>query len=324
MSAAKRVSLGLAIALALGVATFAVYVSSRQHLRFEVPEPPVVASLDSAVIARGHYIVRDVAVCGSCHAAPSAKAAQAEGANVALSGGNQWKIPPGEFYARNITPDPETGIGRFSDGAIARALRNGVGHDGRALLPFMEMQGLSDDDLGAVVSYLRSQPPVRNPVPDHHYNLLGMVVRATVLATPVGPKTQPPERAPHGASIENGRYVAGSVANCWACHTQRNMNTGAVAGPLYAGATDFEDPDTPDRTWSPPNITAAARTGRLAPFDEDAFVARFRAGRAIPGSPMPWQAYRRMTDDDLRAIYRFLKSVPAAEHDVGPPFVIKK
>jgi len=53
--------------LALGVATFAVYVSSRQHLRFEVPEPPVVASLDSAVIARGRYIVRDVADCGSCH-----------------------------------------------------------------------------------------------------------------------------------------------------------------------------------------------------------------------------------------------------------------
>ena len=139
----------------------------------------------------------------------------------------------------------------------------------------------------------------------------------------MGPKSPPPERAPHGASIENGRYLAGSVANCWACHTQRNMNTGALAGPLYAGATDFEDPDTPDRTWSPPNIAAAARTGRLARFDEDAFVARFRAGRAIPGSPMPWQAYRRMTDDDLRALYRFLKSVPAAEHDVGPPFVIK-
>src|SRR5438552_19125255 len=70
MSAAKRVSLGLAIALALGVAAFALYVSSRQHLRFDVPEPPVVASLDSAVIARGHHIVRDVGVCGSCHAAP--------------------------------------------------------------------------------------------------------------------------------------------------------------------------------------------------------------------------------------------------------------
>ena len=72
-------------------------------------------------------------------------------------------IPPGEFHARNITPDTETGIGQFSDGAIARALRHGVGHDGRALLPFMELQGLSDEDLVAVVSYLRSQP--RGPQP---------------------------------------------------------------------------------------------------------------------------------------------------------------
>ena len=78
MSAAKRVSLGLAIALALVIAAIAAYVSSRQHLRFDVPEPQVVASLDSAVIARGRYIVRDVADCGSCHGAPSAKAAHAE------------------------------------------------------------------------------------------------------------------------------------------------------------------------------------------------------------------------------------------------------
>ena len=187
----------------------------------------------------------------------------------------------------------------------------------------MEMQGLSDEDLVAMVSYLRSQPPVRNLVPDHDYNLVGKIVRATILAAPVGPKSPPPQRSPRGATIENGRYLAGSVANCWACHTQRHPNTGALAGPFYAGATDFEDPDTPGRSWSPPNITSATRTGRLVRFTEDAFVARFRAGRAFPDSPMPWQAYRRMTDDDLRAIFRFLKSVPAPERDVGPPVVVK-
>jgi hypothetical protein len=79
----------------------------------------------------------------------------------------------------------------------------------------------------------------------------------------------------------------------------------------------------PSRTWNPPNLTPDSKTGRSAIFTEDQFVARFRAGRVIPGSPMPWQAFRLMTDDDLRAIYRFLRTLPAVENDVGPPFVAK-
>jgi mono/diheme cytochrome c family protein len=320
----KGVVLGLIVVLVLGIGMLSVVVASRQNLKFNVPEPALAASSDSAVIARGRYVVRTVAVCGSCHGATAAKAAQAAGEEVPLSGGYEWRIPPGVIRARNITPDPETGIGRISDGSIARALRHGVGHDGRALLPFMEMQGLSDEDLVAVVSYLRAQPPVRNAVPDHHFNPLGKIIKATVLANPVGPKSSPPARSPRGASVENGGYLAGSVANCWACHTQRNPNTGAMDGALYAGATGFEDPDTPDRLWSPPNITSDAGTGRVGRMNEDQFVARFRAGRIIPGSPMPWQAYARMTEEDLRAMYRFLKTVPTAAREVGPPFVTKK
>src|SRR5262245_37316112 len=268
----------------------AVFVASRQNLRFDAPEPPVAASTDSAVVERGHYIVRNVAGCAQCHGAPEAKAAYTAGEDVPLSGGHQWKIPPGEFYARNITPDPETGIGKISDGKIARALRYGVGHDGRALLPFMEMQGLSDQDLVAVVSYLRSQSPVHSPVPSHHYNLLCKIVRATILSKPVGPKTPPPQATPHGPTVENGRYLAGSVANCWACHTQRDPNTGELTGAMYAGSSEFQDEDNPKRSWAPPNLTSAPNTGVLARLTEDAFVARFHAGRTIPGSPMPWQA----------------------------------
>ena len=320
----RRILLGLALLVVLVVGAFAVYVASRQHLRFNaVPEPQIAASADTAIVARGHYVVRVVGNCAACHAATGQRTAYENGADVPLSGGFTFNIPPGEFHVRNITPDPETGIGRFSDGAIARALRFGVGHDGRALLPFMEMQGLSDEDLTAVISYLRSQPPVRNPIPDHHYNVLGMVVRATVLANPVGPKSPPPHLSPRGATIENGRYLAGSVANCWACHTSRNPNTGELTGPLYGGAKEFADDFNPNRTWNPPNLTPDPKTGRSAIFSEDQFVARFRAGRVIPDSPMPWQAFRLMTDDDLRAIYRFLRTLPPVENDVGPPFVTK-
>ncbi|HTK69317.1 MAG TPA: cytochrome c [Candidatus Eisenbacteria bacterium] len=319
----RRILLGLVLLIALTVVGVAIFIASRQNLRFNPPEPEIAASADSAVIARGHYVVRVVGNCAECHGATDHAKDYEAGADVPLSGGFEFKIPPGEFRVPNITPDPETGIGRFTDGAIARALRLGVGHDGRALLPFMEMQGLSDEDLTAVISYLRSQAPVHHQVPGDHYTLLGRIVRATVLTTPVGPKSPPPHDSPQGPTVERGRYLAGSVANCWACHTARNNNTGQLAGPMYAGTTGFTHESDPTRSWNPPNLTPDPKTGRSALFSEDNFVARFRAGKVIPGSPMPWQALRSMTDDDIRAIYRFLRTLPPVVNDVGPPSAAK-
>jgi mono/diheme cytochrome c family protein len=184
----------------------------------------------------------------------------------------------------------------------------------------MEIQGLSDDDLVAVVSYLRTQPPVHHDVPMHQYNLLGSIVKATVLANPVGPHETPLKQSPRGATIENGHYLAESVALCWACHTQRNMATGALVGSRYGGAIAFEQSADHKYSWSPPNITSDP-TGRLGSMTEDEFVTRFRAGRLIEGSPMPWPSFGSMAEDDLRAIYRYLKSLPPVKRDVGPPKV---
>ena len=303
------------------VAGGAIFVASRQHLKFDPPYPEVTASTDSAIVARGHYIVRNAAPCASCHGDPAQRAEYSRGEDVPLVGGQVFDIPPGQFYPRNITPDAETGLGNVSDRAIARALRFGVGHDGRALLPFMEMQGLADDDLQAVVSYLRTQAPVRHRVPDHHYNVLGKVVKATALSKPVGPSSPPPSRAPRGVGVETGHYLVESVALCWACHTERSQMTGALTGPRFGGTTGFTETDDPGHTWSPPNITSDPATGRLGRLSEDQFVARFRQGRVIPGSPMPWQAFSRLDEDDLRSIYRYLKTVPPAVRDVGPPVV---
>ena len=317
----RKVLLIVGAVLLVVVVGGAVFVASRQNLRFDGRYPAVTASSDLAIVERGRYIVRDVAPCAACHGDPAQRQAYATGADVPLVGGFVFDIPPGRIYARNLTPDPETGLGNVSDSAIARALRYGVGHDGRALLPFMEMQGLSDDDLQAVVSYLRTQAPVRNPVPPHHFTLLGNVVKATALANPVGPPTTPLTRAPRGASVETGQYLVESVALCWACHTERSRMTGALTGPRFGGTTGFTESDDPTHSWSPPNITSDAETGRLGKLTEDQFVARFRQGRVIPGSPMPWQAFSRMADEDLRAMYRYLKSVPPVRRDNGPAVV---
>jgi mono/diheme cytochrome c family protein len=318
----RKILIAIGTVLVVLIVGGGVFVGARQNLRFDnTPYPEVAASKDSSVIERGRYIVRNVGPCAGCHGDPKQRTAFANGADVPLVGGFAFDIPPGSFYTRNLTPDAETGLGNISDKAIARALRFGVGHDGRALLPFMEMQGLADDDLRAVVSYLRSQPPVRNPVPPHRFNFLGKIVKATALSKPVGPSSTPLAQAPHGASVETGRYLVESVALCWACHTERSQMTGALTGPRFGGTKGFTESDDPSRSWSPPNITSDPETGRLGKMNEDQFVARFRQGRVLPGSPMPWQAFSRMNEEDLRAIYQYLKSVPAVKRDNGPPVV---
>jgi mono/diheme cytochrome c family protein len=319
MARALRIVLLLLVVL---LAAGALFVALRQNLTFEAPYPDVAASSDPAVIERGRYIVRDLAPCAGCHVSTADRSAYMEGVDVALAGGFVFDIPPGRFYTLNLTPDADTGLGRVSDGAIARALRHGVGHDGRALLPFMEMQGLADDDLEAVVSYLRTLPPVRHAVPAHEYTLLGKVLKATVLANPIGPAEPPPARAPRGVSIDTGRYLVESVSLCWACHTERSQMTGELTGPRFGGTTGFTETDDPDHSWSPPNITSDPETGRLGRMSEDQFVARFRLGRVIPRSPMPWQAFARLAEDDLRAMYQYLKSVPPVKNDVGPAVVV--
>ena len=320
----RKILLVLVGLVVLVIVACVVFVASRQNLKFDAPYPEVTASTDSSVIARGHYIVRNIANCTQCHGDTTQYAAMMAGEDVPLSGGFTWVIPPGSIHARNITPDAETGIGQFSDGAVARALRNGIGHDGRALLPFMEMQGLSDEDLVAVVSYLRTQPPVHNLVPMHQFTVLGKVIKATMLANPVGPKETPPQASPHGATVENGKYLVESVGLCWACHTQRDEKTGQLVGPRFGGATGFKEPADPGHLWAPPNITSDPTTGRLGQMTEDEFVTRFRAGRLLPGSPMPWQGFMRMDEDDMRAIYRYLKTVPPVTRDVGPPVTNEK
>src|SRR6185369_5464761 len=102
----------------------------------------------------------------------------------------------------------------------------------------------------------------------HQYNLLGKIVKATVLANPVGPKETPPKVSPHGANVENGKYLVQSVALCGSCHTQRNQATGAFEGPYLGGATGFDATDS--LSWSPPNITSG-HGGRLAQMTEDEF-----------------------------------------------------
>jgi mono/diheme cytochrome c family protein len=229
----------------------------------------------------------------------------------------EFHTPVGTFRVPNITTDSETGIGRLKDEEIARLIRYGVKPNGQAALPFMPYANLSDDDLTAIISYLRTQKPVKNEVEDHDVNPLGRIVQAYVLE-PKGPTGTPPKSFPPAATAEYGEYIAHNIGNCVMCHTQVDMRTGAFAGPMFGGGAEHEATGNPTKKYVAPNLTPDPRWGWLQGWTEDAFVQRFHAGRVHADSPMPWESFKGMTDDDLRALYRYLQTLPPAQTGPDP------
>jgi mono/diheme cytochrome c family protein len=311
-----RVLLGLVSLLLLAVAGLAATAQARWDRTFDVPLPEVQASDDPAVVARGRYLVFGPAHCSYCHMPQSEWPRLDAGEELPLVGGYEFVLPIGRLVTPNLTPDVETGIGRYSDGQLARMLRHGVRPDGRASLPIMEFQNLSDEDLAAVISYLRSVPPVRHEVPDARWNLFGKALMATMVR-PTAPDGPVPATSPAAAaSVERGAYLANAVANCAGCHSPRNPMDGSYTGPRFSGGTMDVDGD-PTHVFSVPNLTPDPATGHIREWSEDQFLARFRAGKLHPGSHMPWNAFARMSDDDLRAVYRYLGTLDPVENDTG-------
>jgi mono/diheme cytochrome c family protein len=307
------------VGLAAAVAVLAVTVAVLERRTYDVPTPAVVASHDPVVIARGRYLATGPAHCVVCHGDPARDADVAAGRDVPLSGGREFKLPVGVFRAANLTADPETGVGAATDGQLARVLRNGVRRDGRPLVPIMpRFADLSVDDLTALVSFLRTLPPVRNGVVVHQPNALGHVVLATAFK-PGGPSRPVVAAVAPAPTPEYGRYLVHDVAGCVGCHTQRSLRTGAFTGPLLAGGFRLTEPS--GITYVTPNLTPAPNTGRITNWNEETFVARIKMGRGADGSPMPWPAFGRMSEADLRAIYRYLRTVPAVENDTGPSVI---
>jgi mono/diheme cytochrome c family protein len=223
----------------------------------------------------------------------------------------------GRFVAPNLTSDRETGLGAWSDDEIARVLRSGVSRDGH-MRPFMSLMGpLADDDLTAVISYLRTLPAVAGPKTDDQPTLLGKFV---IKGMPAEKRAAPPYRAPGEISLERGRYLALGAANCVGCHSGARPDHGLVPEQPYLSGASKPSPDETDPTmeFSPPNLTPDPTTGHIYSWDEDGFVARLKAGRVYPGSHMPWEAFGEMSEQDMRSIYRFLRSLPPTEHATGP------
>ena len=304
---------GVAVLLVLGVAISAT-VGWRPFLG-----PSARALTDRsfertpARLARGKYLVEAVNGCLGCHSEVDAKTpamppkAGREGAGLVWAEhGMPWLVAP------NITPDPETGAGRWSDDALARAIREGVGHDGRALFPVMPYERyrtMSDEDLASVIVYIRSLSPVRNALPlsapPFPVNRLINGVPQPILEPVPAPDLSTPEK--------RGKYLV-TMGACSDCHSPMDAHGQRIAGLEFAGGFPLENPNgkktsanlTPDPSGIPY-------------YDEALFVEVMRTGKVKARelhSVMPWGYYRHMTDEDLKSMFAYLKMLTPVKHSV--------
>jgi len=211
----------------------------------------------------------------------------------------------------NITPDLEAGIGSWTDDQLARAVREGIGHDGRVLLssmPYESFRSLSDDDLASIIVYLRSLLPAHNPLPRMRLPLI-LWLLDTGYPKPILKPVPPPD---FSDPIERGRYYV-ALGKCFDCHTPVTRWGRPIAGLEFAGGNWF-----PDGEVASANVTPDP-TG-IPYYDETLFIRVMRTGkigtRELRG-PMPWWYLGHMTDEDLRAMLAYLRTLRPVRHIVN-------
>jgi mono/diheme cytochrome c family protein len=262
-------------------------------------------------LARGRYLA-NLAHCFECHSQRDAEGNEVAG----MQGAGQVLAPeesniplPHFLVCPNITPDRETGAGLWTDQQLARAIREGIGHDGRILskmMPYWNFRFLTDEDLASIIVFLRSIPPVRNPLPKR--NLPREPVTDWRL------EVQPPP-LPLAASeaARRGEYLV-HIGNCTGCHTTADAQNRAVPGMLFGGGRVFV------RRWG---TAASANLTRdpsgIGYYDEAQFIRTIRLGRVgarVLNRTMPYPLFGRLSDDDLKSIFAYLRTLPPVQHRV--------
>jgi mono/diheme cytochrome c family protein len=270
----------------------------------------------------GRYLVESVVGCFDCHSEKDWNAPGAPPVQGKAGGGKDWSLDGLPWLvASNITPDHETGAGGWTDDMLARAIREGIGHDGRALfpvMPYMSYRGMSDEDLASIIVYLRSLPPVRNQLPQTKipFPLSRLIQNAPQ------PVTEAVTTTDGMNAVKRGAYLV-RLGGCVDCHTPQQQGQ-PMPGLEFAGGFNLKHPGGEVTTA---NITPHS-TG-ISYYDEKLFLDMMRTGhvRARQLNPiMPWVVYRGMTDEDLKAIFAYLRTLKPVSHAIDntePPTACK-
>jgi mono/diheme cytochrome c family protein len=275
----------------------------------------VAWAADPADVARGKYIFGAAAGCG-CHTEPRGKA---------NAGGKKFEGPFGTVYAANITPDRETGIGGWTDEQIITAIRSGRRPNGERILPvhpFTSFNGMAEEDLKALVAFLRTVPPVhrRNTPKKITVPMFERVLLPVWLST-FASREAPPPTAPV-SGLPRGEYLVRAVGHCGECHTPRSALTMAVDNSRFlAGNSKRTGPEG----QAAPNITPDKETG-IGDWTEEQIVTYLGTGNRpdgdVAGGLMSdniqgtLAGYKDLTPADLRAIAQYLKSIPPVKNKI--------
>ena len=267
----------------------------------------------AAEVARGRYIFGATGGCG-CHTVPKGPI---------NAGGRRYDGPFGTVFASNITPDRQTGIGTWTDEQIITAIRLGRRPNGERLLPvhpFTVFNGMAEEDLKALVAFLRTTPPVNraNQPKKITMPLFESVFLPTWLAA-FAPKETPPPKAPT-AGVARGEYLVRAVGHCGECHSPRTMTmatdnsrflAGNPKGPEDQAMPNITpDPDTGIGKWSVEEIADYLGSGNKPDGD----VAGGLMAEVIDGT---LSGYKDLTQADRVAIAQYLKTIPPIRNKIG-------
>lgn len=288
----------LVVVVLVAVACVIVFVASGRMLSARVEVPVAVAPVvlpepdDTEALERGRYLVDHAFNCRICHAEDFGGRAEID--NAAM----------GRLWGPNLTTGEGSVTRDYTPTDWARAIRHGLAPDGRRLIlmPSEDYFAFSDEDIGAVVAYIRSMPPVDRP---HPGLTVGPVARLLLVAGQISFAFDKIDHAAArtpatpGPTLEWGRVLG---TTCIGCH-----GPGLSGGTIPGG----------DPSWPPAANLTRHETG-LAAWTESDFVRAMREGRRPDGTairpPMPWQAYAGLTDDDLQALWLFLQDAAPKPH----------
>lgn len=309
----KLLALGAAIALAIGC--------KKKDETKETPPPAPPAAADAAaaetppgpdpkVLARGEYLVK-ASACLVCHTGIGPQGPDL--ANLG-AGGLEMKEKFGTWRSPNITPDKGTGIGNWTDEQIAAAIREGIRPDGAKLMPmmpYMNYNGLTDDDVHAIVTFLRQLKPIEKQV------------AKSELKMEAPPTPKPPNQPPGDDPMKQGEYMA-NLMLCSHCHWTPNKDFTAPAGPdkMFSGGLPMEMPPLGTGTLYAANITSDPATG-IGKWTEDQVLAALKTmqkpdGKMIQGPMLFMQGmWSQLDEKDLKNVAAFIKKLPPVKNKVA-------
>ncbi|HZF63561.1 MAG TPA: c-type cytochrome [Chitinophagaceae bacterium] len=313
MKKAARIFLIVLGIIAIVLAGFAAFIALRGIPSYKAQKVDLKLEASPATIEKGAQL--SAMLCNDCHMDENTGK---------LTGRKMDEIDQfGAVYAKNITQDPESGIGKWSNGQIAYLLRTGIAPDGKFLPIMAKLSKMSDEDLNSIIAFLRSEhkwvQPDNTTQPESKYSFLTKFLTNIKAMEPMPFPTGSVPGPDTTNLVKWGEYVALHKVECYACHSKdfakNNYSDPPKSEGYFGGGNGFKLPD--GGTIYSKNITMDEETG-IGKWSEEEFIKAVKYGQVTnkPALRMPMKPYTHLSDNEVRAIFAYLKTIPKIKNKV--------